>query len=379
MELLDLSKCKTNEEVSNLIRERTKEFGVHKLISNLRDRFIYHEEATRRIFTALATGKNAILHGPGGFGKSVLVKAICVELGIPIICKVGYKGMQPEQLLGVPNMTELLEKSKYVTAFENSVFSKPGILLLEEFFDADPSTAAALKDVLTERGFREGDISKESMISSVIICGNKTPEDVSVDDSTSAFYLERFPYRQEMVWKSFTEKDYLEFFKVYYGKIVFKEKSKELLLVAKLCAGTEERVSPRVASQAADTAIEMGVEFLDTITAIDTSMITEMKEQVNKQARLLDETALLEHVQSGLITIIDDLRTATLTTAIEYRVALQEAMVKLKEQNFSDDSMQLYTEVLTLLSHGLHSCDTILEESVDLEVVNDVINSMFND
>jgi len=307
MDLLDLSACTTNKEVSEAIIASVKSYKLEDLIKVLSKDFVYHEEATRKIYAALAIGDNSILYGPGGFGKSVLVKALCEELGLPVIYKVGYEGMKPEELLGVPNMTALLEESEYITAFEKSVFAQPGILILEEFFDADPSTAAALKDILTEKGFREKSGKKESLISSVIICGNKTPDEVSTNDSTKAFYKERFPFRHKMAWTSFDESDYMNFFRVYF-KTTYNNNRELLLLVAKLCSGTNTTVSPRIAAKAAKVALELGPGFLDTVEDIDTSLVKEMKREAEIEAVRYEETALLGKIASMAKQLVDEAR-----------------------------------------------------------------------
>lgn len=379
MEILDLSSCSSNNEVSIKIKERVKSVLIGDLVKALSFKFVRHEKAVRKIYAALATGHNAILHGPGGFGKSVLVKAVCKELGLPVVYKIGYKGMMPEEILGVPNMKALLEDSKYETAFENSLFAKPGILILEEFFDADPSTAVALKDVLTEKGFREGDTKKESLIGSVIIAGNKCPEDMSIDDTTSAFYKERFPMRHKMIWSSFKEGDYLSFFNVFYTKDVYKEYFKELMLVARLCAGSEEMISPRVASQAADVAIEIGVDFLDTVESLDTGMITEMKNQVELESTSFKETELLERIKNKIMKVVDDLRISNLEEALEHRPVLYAVSSKLKSQSFSNESIELLSEVNTLIGHGIHMIEQIIIEDSDPDTINSTINNWFND
>jgi len=379
MDILDLNTLDSNNEISNTIKERVKLVGVKALIETLSSDFVYHEEATRKIYAALATGNNAILFGPGGFGKSVLVKAICKELGLPIVFKVGYKGMTPEEILGVPNMNKLLEESKYETAFENGVFSKKGILILEEFMDADPSTAAALKDVLTEKGFREGNDFKESLISSVIICGNKTPDDVSLDDSTAAFYKERFPYRHKMVWKTFQEDDYIRFFKAYFDSEIYSNKIKEIILVAKLCAGTEERVSPRVAAQAASCAIELGPEFLDTIEGIDTSMISEMISQVELQTIYIDDVKLLEKIKDQAVKTIDELRLNS--KSLEEYVAIGEVLKGVKEKlsskSFNDDTIELYSEVNSLIEYAISVINQSNLTFCNIKDINENINNWF--
>jgi len=381
MDRLDLSDCSSNKEVTDRIKGRVTEVGVDALTEALSSSFVCHEEATRKIYAALAIGKNAILYGPGGFGKSVLVKAICEELGLPIIFKVGYKGMTPEEILGVPNMKALLEESKYETAFENSVFNKPGILVLEEFMDADPSTAAALKDVLTERGFREGTEFKESMIATVIICGNKNPDDVSIDDSTTAFYKERFPFRHEMIWKSFEEIDYIKFFKAVYDTETYREKYEELLLVSKLCSATNERVSPRVALDAAAVAIEVGPEFLDTVEGINTSMITSMLEEVKLQAAHVSEAKLLDKIREQAVEIIDELRNPDrdLYDYIATGEVVQGVKDRLRRREFSDDSIALYAEITTLLDHALRTVHQITLRSCDVVWINANVNKCFKE
>lgn len=344
MDILDLSTCKTNEEVSLAVQERVKSVALDKLISNLNKDFIYHEEATRKIYAALATNKNAILFGPGGFGKSVLVKAICKELGLPVIYKIGYDGMNPEELLGVPNMQKLLNESTYEVAFENSVFSRPGILILEEFFDTSAATAAALKDILTEKGFREGNTKKESLVATVIITGNKTPDSVSIDDSTIAFYKERFPMRHKMVWKSFEESDYLKFFGAYY-KNKYNSNFNNFRLLSKLCSNTSTIVSPRVASQAADVMLELGISYIDTVEGIDTTEITRYKQETDKEQKLYEEKDIIENYKCYLksFNLIQTSMSSTLTDRVKLDV-LEERLNLFK---FSEENMQ---EVLNIFS-----------------------------
>jgi hypothetical protein len=80
-----------------------------------------------------------------------LIKFVLDFYKIPYTVVVGYKDM-PVDLLGIPDMSKLLN-SKYEVNFKESPFYKPGILIGEEFTDILPSTAAALKDILTEKGF----------------------------------------------------------------------------------------------------------------------------------------------------------------------------------------------------------------------------------
>lgn len=378
METLDLSKCTTNEEVSKLIQVHVRGFDLIELTKKLSERFVFQEQAIRKVYAALSLGKNAILYGPGGFGKTEIVKAICNEMGIPMICKVGYKDMMPEELLGIPNMTMLLEQSKYETAFENSVFCIPGILVLEEFFDCDPSTAAALKDVLTERGMREGSIKKESLISSVIITGNKDPKELGIDDSTKAFYLDRFPFRHEAVWSSYTEQDYMKFYRAFYGDN-FKVNKKKLLLCARLCASTEERISPRTASDTGDTAIHMGVSFLDTLESLDTSMLKEISRNLDEETNFLDEEELLNKVKAELNIIVKSITSSSIGQLENDKYLLNLFKEELINQDFSNQSMEALFEANTIIDFGLGLIEDEINKKIPVQEVINRVKNIFYD
>lgn len=302
MEKLDLSGCTTNEEVSILIQNRVREVSLSDILSSLSEKFVFQEETTKKIYTALATGNNILLYGLGGFGKSVIVKAFCEELGIPLVCKVGYKDMNPEELLGIPNMKKLLEESKYETAFEHSIFCIPGVLLLEEFGDVSESTIAALKDILTERGFREGNVKKESLIGSVIITSNKTPEELVTSDTTAALYKERFPIRHNTVWDTFNKENYSKYFSCVYREI-YKSKKAECDIIAMLCSDTKSIVSPRIAGVAIGIMDSLGLEHITGITDIDTDMITDYKDKLELDRKLNKEKDNLDIVKEFIHSI----------------------------------------------------------------------------
>ena len=349
MELLDLNGCTTNKMVTEKIKSRVRSVNLDKLIKDLSVDFIFHEDATKKIYTALSTGKNSILFGPGGFGKSVLVKAICSKLGLPVVYKVGYENMSPEELLGIPNMNKLMNDSIYETAFENSVFSKPAILVLEEFFDASPSTAAALKDILTEKGLREGDVKKESLISSVIITGNKSPDEVSINDSTKAFYKERFPIRHHMVWPDFSESNYLNFFKVYF-KDLYNQNFQKFLLLSKLCHNTSTIVSPRIAAAAGDIILDLGIDYIDSIEDIDTSSISIFKKEVEEEKKVYEEQHIISNA-TDFIKKLNILSDDPVTVINNYcKLVLLEERLKLysfSEYNI-EESIQLFSNIKQL-------------------------------
>lgn len=364
-ELLNLENCNTNEEITNAIKNRVKEITLEELNLALSKKFVQYEKASRIIYTSLATGGNCILYGPGGYAKSALIKSICNLLGIPLICKVGYKNMTPEELFGTPNMKKMLEESKYETAFENSVFCQKGVLIIEEALDMAPQTAAALKDILTERGFREGSIKKDSLISSIILTGNKDPNEESIDDSIRALYLERFPYRCNVIWDNHAEKDYLNLFKVLNTKENFNQNQEKFILVSRLCENSENLISPRTAELAGNTAINLGVDFLDTVSEIDTSLITSMKEQILKEKLLLNEKEILNRFKNALKELTSKINTTyNLEDQVSYLIILEDIDDKLKSTAFSDESF----EELSYIKNSVISMTNSLKERLKIKI-----------
>jgi hypothetical protein len=63
MELLNLSKCKTNADVCKLVSERVNSVPYTALLSEV-ERFIYQEPATNAIYTGLSENMNVFLSGP---------------------------------------------------------------------------------------------------------------------------------------------------------------------------------------------------------------------------------------------------------------------------------------------------------------------------
>jgi len=298
--LLEFTKDETNSSVTKKISDRVKSVNLTDITKELNKDFVFQDETIRKIYTALSTGKNCLLHGPGGYSKTVLIKAFCELLQIPIIVKVGHKESSTEDLLGIPNMQKLMNESTLETAFENSVFSKPAVLVLEEFTDTKPSVAASLKDVITERGFRENGKLKESLVSSIIITGNTNPALIGDDDdSIKAFYQERFPIQHNVVWKDFSEEAYFKFFEVYF-KDKFKEHFEKFVLLAKLCSNNKHAVSPRIAADAGDIMIDMGIAYLDTINGLDTEEIESLKKDAEITYQYQKELDLLNKIRAKI-------------------------------------------------------------------------------
>lgn len=282
MKKLNLNSCKTNKEVCELVSERAQELTLEELNEKVNERFIFQEKATKAIYSGLVMSMNVFLSGLGGFGKSELIKYILDIYKIPYTVIVGYKDMPVDALLGIPNMDKLLKDSIYEINFKDSVFYEKKVLIAEEFTDILPSTAAALKDVLTEKGYRYKGTKIESFVPIMIIAANKPAKDMVHDSSTAALYEERFPLQVEVGWESYEVLDYY-----YFLKLVFKEaEKKELYFLAKLFeynfTACNIIVSPRIAKEVTKTFLMQGMEFINSFK-IDTSYIDKVKIEADKE------------------------------------------------------------------------------------------------
>lgn len=240
---------------------------LSELKDKLRSEFYNVDELITVVYNALKFGDNLILYGPGGFGKSEIVSAILKHLGLPEVMVVGYEDMPVERLIGLPDMEKMTKESIYETAFDRSPFAQSGVLVLEEFLEVAPATIAAMKDIITSGGLRQNDKFYKSNIESIIICTNKSPDEIATNSVLKALVNERFPIHYQVIWSRFDTKAYLDFITFIIGKENVKD---EHCILADLCARNAEPVSPRTVLNCISRA-EENLEYLKHVNGLDTS------------------------------------------------------------------------------------------------------------
>lgn len=331
MDKLNLEDCSTNEQVCALVSERVDSIPYLDLLADVEKRFIYQNDATKAIYTGLSMDMNVFLSGPGGYGKSTLIKHILNFYGIPFTVVVGYKDMPVDALLGIPNMDKLLKESKYEINFKESVFYKPGVLIGEEFTDILPSTAAALKDILTERGFHTKEGKVESLISCMILAANKSSKEVIDDESKRAFYNERFPVQTEVNWLSHTVKDYSRLL-----TLTFPETDASLLFfMAKLFEDNHKNynntVSPRIACDITKTYIKKGINFIGNFP-IDISNLTNIKLASEREFNTKSVGKLMQEI----IVMIHSIKSAR-----DHRLTALHTLRRIDNMKISDEVLSI--------------------------------------
>jgi len=202
------------------------------------------DDTRKKLELATATNTNIILYGPGGFGKTEFVKAFLEEKNLTYSTVIGNKSLRLEELIGVANVDRFMNESEFEVAFNKSPFMGADVLLLEEFLDVPDDISAALKDIVSEGGFRTRTKFIKSDIKHIIICTNRAPADVKQTDSNRAFFIERFPIHHKVEWKEMPAKHYYE--------LLSKNtqlKDDECSVISFLCQ--KAKVSPRIALKAA--------------------------------------------------------------------------------------------------------------------------------
>lgn len=366
MDRLNLSKCTTNASVCKLVKERVNEISYIDLMKEVDKRFVYQSKATRAIYTGLSMNMNVFLSGPGGYGKSALIKYVLDIYKIPYHSVIGYKDMPVDALLGIPNMEKLLKESKYELNFKDSIFCKPGVLIGEEFTDILPSTAAALKDILTERGFRNKNGIVESLIPTMIIAANKSAKEVIDDESKRAFYEERFPLQVEVKWNTYTSKDYYALL-----KLSFPEVQKAMLyFMAKLFATNHEEfsntVSPRVALNITEVYLNKGISFIDNF-AINTDTIKNIQEVAKQEFNKKSVQNLLVELEQ----IIEGLKGKN-----DYKLSVLYIEKKLSKLKVTDD---LLMPVVNTKNNIANIADSRDFSSILFKQIDEIFKQISND
>lgn len=347
---LDLSKCKTNEEVCKLISERVLKLSYFDLLKEVEKRFVFQNKAVKAIYTGLSMNMNVFLSGPGGYGKSTLIKYILNVYNIPYHTVIGYKDMPVDALLGIPNMDKLLNESKYEIAFENSVFHKPGILIGEEFTDILPSTSAVLKDILTEKGYRNKNGKIESLVACMIIAANKSAEEVSDDESKKALYEGRFPIKVDVSWTVHTADRYLKLLKK-----IFPEKNEKTLLFLSMLyeknfLENNNIITPRLAIDITKVYLKKGIEFISNFN-INLNSIDKIKKNAEQESNKVKGKKLF----FALIKEVD--------SSSEKQLAILYSLYKLSHLKFDDTLTKDYLNTIKELETRLNKLNN--EKALD--------------
>src|SRR3989344_6903498 len=172
-----------------------------KVVAALAMNFVRSEQLARILALAFESGKNVLLWGPGGHGKSEMVQAAlaCVANETDIFVQSFGEGMDEATLWGGLDFRALEEKKVLIYHPENSFLNRP-FAVFEEMFDAPASVLLGLKDTLTARKLRKGSQVFPMKTNVIIAITNKNPQDLSDLGPAAAALVERFPLQLKVDW-----------------------------------------------------------------------------------------------------------------------------------------------------------------------------------
>lgn len=180
--------------------------------------FIFDKEIREILRTGWESGQNVLLYGPPGYGKSAMSKFFCERLLSPeetLSIKSMGIGTTTNDLFGGINMKTLKETGFPEYLVDYSVYNSH-ISIWEEGFDMPKRVLESQKDVLTSGVIRNGSQQWPIKTRMVVVCTNRTKEELIEDDSTKAI-MERFPLTLEVVWQTHTLSDYRDMLKTVFG------------------------------------------------------------------------------------------------------------------------------------------------------------------
>lgn len=225
-----------------------------KILAALSARFIRAEEIARIIALAIQSGKNILLWGPGGHGKSEMVAAALAVVAedTDVFVQSFGEGMDEATLWGGLDFAALESEKVLRYHPENSFLEKP-FAVFEEIFDAPAVVLLALKDTLTAKRLRKGSQGYPMKTKVIIGVTNRDPAEIADMGPAAQALIERFPLQRKVEWPSYKSADYLELFKKVAPGLPGADLNGTSRVLAEVMAKASESgdvVSPRTAVHA---------------------------------------------------------------------------------------------------------------------------------
>lgn len=226
--------------------------NIHdRIAAALSERFVRSDEIARILALAVESGRNVLLWGAGGHGKSEMVAAALAVVATEDECFVQSfgEGMDEATLWGGLDFAAL-EREKVLRYFPGNSFLARRFAVFEELFDAPATVLLALKDALTARRLRKGSQSFPMTTEVIIGITNRDPGEIADLGPAVAALVERFPLQLKVIWPSYTAKDYLELFRRVAPRLSGADLNGTQAVLAELIAKAGEGdtpISPRSA------------------------------------------------------------------------------------------------------------------------------------
>jgi hypothetical protein len=308
--------------------------------------FVFMDKALKVLEIGFNTGKNVILYGPGGFGKSDLSQAFLNERGIePFVITMGT-GMTTDRLFGGLDIPVFNTTGKIEYLVENS-FMNHEYVIFEELFDAPDFILEQLKDILSSGVFRNGTQTYPIKTKFIICATNRTREEFSKNMSLQAL-MERFPLENNVIWDNYTQIAYNTLLEKKFGT---GNVDPIIPFILESYAKASSPISPRVAAVAYNIFLEAGVDGLMFIADFAKKPKV-LKDAVKEYQDNIEVNTIMASVAELRMSVEEnDLSTPELVTdAREALQEIKEIQTKLDTVTVSDSFINKLSEVKKGLS-----------------------------
>ena len=291
-----------------------------RIRSALASEFIYSDDIARAVALAVGSGKNLLLWGPAGHGKSEMIqRALSVVADDSEIFVQSFgEGMDEATLWGGLDFAAL-EADKVLRYHPEASFLSSKIAVFEELFDAPASVLLALKDTLTAKKLRKGAQQFPMATRVVVALTNKDPGEISDLGPAAHALIERFPLQLRVAWSSYAATDYVELFRKVSPRLPGADLNGHAAILAEMLAKVGEKgepTSPRSAVHAVgvvktaaalrgSTVVEqvdlLDLRFVDGFEALASDLKTELDKAAERAAAesrmVLAEDALAHNLR----------------------------------------------------------------------------------
>lgn len=342
---------KIKEQFKPLI---TKKKTMNKQVNtenSLKDKFVFMDKTASILEIGLMTGKNVILYGPGGHGKSDMTLEFFKDKGItdPYIITMGT-GMTTERLFGGIDIQQLDTHSggtgKIEYLVENS-FMNHEYVIFEEMFDAPDFILEQLKDILSSGTFRNGTQKFDIKTKYIVCCTNRTRDEFSKNMSLKAL-MERFPLELNVIWDNYTEISYNKLLESKFGEgnidpiipFVLQEYAKNGITI-----------SPRIAVVAYQVYDQCGPDSLTFIAEfakkpeLIAGAIKKFEETFKFRETSLEVSAVIDALENNALSSNDDKK--------QFEADLKKLSslnTTLKSLTVNDDNAHMLTSLLKAIT-----------------------------